>query len=778
MRKWKRVLSILLMGAMLAGNVFVAAPETVRAEETAANRKGFIECKLADSDGRATYLGSWGGNVGDVCNITWTGPEANQEWEFREINTGVYTLVKVDSQKVLTALEDFTVGQRDLIENAASQQWIFVEDGEGYYRIKNVGTGLYLTTKRMAPQNDGMGQEKEIILTESAKSDSQLWKPALSGHIVSGVSWNGNKLYAAVDTGIPDVGQRIITWTGPEDNQKMIFRKIDETEYYQILNFDSNGKLALQAKDDGEIVLENSDETNQYQQWGFEEVDNTGTYRIKNAGNKQYFTTPRKETSADRYSVVRTEELEMGSASQLWTLEGALVVHPEVKVTGITITSAMEVTVGQTLALTATVEPTNATNPAVVWSIQGETDVLTLDGSTLTAVKPGTATVVATAADGSGVTASAVITVNPVMANVTVAVDDNMGSVTGAGAYAVGTGVTLQATAKEGYQFVGWYEGETLVSEESSYTFVLKNDIALKAVYKECIHAYEIGICKICGAAQEIKVTFLGRTGHLMNEYSCKVNLEDATQIFIPTAPLADGYTFVGWTLNGEFYKDNTEVQKAIQEMLIQCKDIQIQANYEKWTDEYTVTVEAGTLEDKTTSKTYEASDIVKVIANTAETGYKFSHWEKNGVTVSYKSVYTFPMPSENVTMKAVYVEDTVVVDVKGTAYIESVKPDLSAQKISFVSICSVPNDCRIISAGLVATSDENKADNLSEDNADYVKKKATTAKNYKYTWTKTKVTAEQVWYVKSYLVYEDADGEQITVYGDLVKADLNGVKE
>ena len=47
MRKWKRVLSILLMGAMLAGNVFVAAPETVRAEETAANRKGFIECKLA-----------------------------------------------------------------------------------------------------------------------------------------------------------------------------------------------------------------------------------------------------------------------------------------------------------------------------------------------------------------------------------------------------------------------------------------------------------------------------------------------------------------------------------------------------------------------------------------------------------------------------------------------------------------------------------------------------------------------------------------------------------
>ena len=76
----------------------------------------------------------------------------------------------------------------------------------------------------------------------------------------------------------------------------------------------------------------------------------------------------------------------------------------------------MEVTVGQTLALTATVEPADATNPEVVWSIQDGMDVLTLEGNTLTAVNPGTATVVATAADGSGVTAFAEITVNPVMA--------------------------------------------------------------------------------------------------------------------------------------------------------------------------------------------------------------------------------------------------------------------------------------------------------------------------------------------------------------------------
>ena len=62
--------------------------------------------------------------------------------------------------------------------------------------------------------------------------------------------------------------------------------------------------------------------------------------------------------------------------------------------------------------------------------------------------------------------------------------------------------------------------------------------------------------------------------------------------------------------------------------------------------------------------------------------------------------------------------------------------------------------------------------------NSWFLKSSKMCIRDSKYTWTKTKVTAEQVWYVKSYLVYEDADGEQITVYGDLVKADLNGVKE
>ena len=81
-------------------------------------------------------------------------------------------------------------------------------------------------------------------------------------------------------------------------------------------------------------------------------------------------------------------------------------------------------------------------------------------------------TTVLTDIDGD-VTYFAVFTSSPV---VTLAVDSSdgnavAGKVTGAGRYAVKGKVTLKATAAKGYVFMGWYEGEALVSNAASYTF-------------------------------------------------------------------------------------------------------------------------------------------------------------------------------------------------------------------------------------------------------------------------------------------------------------------
>ena len=65
---------------------------------------------------------------------------------------------------------------------------------------------------------------------------------------------------------------------------------------------------------------------------------------------------------------------------------------------------------GKTATLTATVTPENATNKAVTWE-SSNPDVATVTDGTVTAVKEGTATITATAADSSGVFATCTVTV-------------------------------------------------------------------------------------------------------------------------------------------------------------------------------------------------------------------------------------------------------------------------------------------------------------------------------------------------------------------------------
>ena len=54
--------------------------------------------------------------------------------------------------------------------------------------------------------------------------------------------------------------------------------------------------------------------------------------------------------------------------------------------------------------------------------------------------------------------------------------NEDMGSVSGGGIKTAFTSVTIKATPKDGYTFVGWYEGETLISSACQYTFNMNND--------------------------------------------------------------------------------------------------------------------------------------------------------------------------------------------------------------------------------------------------------------------------------------------------------------
>jgi len=100
-------------------------------------------------------------------------------------------------------------------------------------------------------------------------------------------------------------------------------------------------------------------------------------------------------------------------------VKGSLVItiaEQPIKVTGITVTGAGGATtiqtIGGTLQLSAAVTPANATNKAVTWTVQNGTGQATISTNGLvTSVASGTVTASATAADGSGVKGSLVITI-------------------------------------------------------------------------------------------------------------------------------------------------------------------------------------------------------------------------------------------------------------------------------------------------------------------------------------------------------------------------------
>ena len=91
----------------------------------------------------------------------------------------------------------------------------------------------------------------------------------------------------------------------------------------------------------------------------------------------------------------------------------------EVKVTGITL-AALAIYVGESKSITATVKPDDATNKELTWKSSDET-VATVDATgKVTGKKTGSATITATAQDGSGVSGSCTVTVLSAVKTVTV----------------------------------------------------------------------------------------------------------------------------------------------------------------------------------------------------------------------------------------------------------------------------------------------------------------------------------------------------------------------
>ena len=118
--------------------------------------------------------------------------------------------------------------------------------------------------------------------------------------------------------------------------------------------------------------------------------------------------------------------------------------------------------------------------------------------------------------------------------------DENFGAVTGAGIYGYGEEATLTATPNEGYKFVNWTENDTVVSEETEFTFVVKGNRNFVANF---VTLHEV----ITSVNDE---EFGSVTGAGIYGYG-----EEATLVAIPN----EGYKFLNWTENDTIVSEEAE---------------------------------------------------------------------------------------------------------------------------------------------------------------------------------------------------------------------------
>ena len=157
------------------------------------------------------------------------------------------------------------------------------------------------------------------------------------------------------------------------------------------------------------FIIEATGENLSYQ-WQQKTTDSGSEWEdISNATTASY-TTAATTTDMSGYQyrcVVSNSAGSVTSNAATLTVNAATV-----SVTGVTLNkTSTELTVGQSETLTATVQPDDATNKAMNWSSSNEA-VATVDtNGKVTAVGEGNATITATAADGSNISATCTVTV-------------------------------------------------------------------------------------------------------------------------------------------------------------------------------------------------------------------------------------------------------------------------------------------------------------------------------------------------------------------------------
>ena len=200
----------------------------------------------------------------------------------------------------------------------------------------------------------------------------------------------------------------------------------------------------------------------------------------------------------------------------------------------------LELEVGKTATLTATVSPDDATDKTVTWSSSAATIASVSTAGLVTGVKAGEAKIYADAGDFRATCTVTVKSSGQATTTYVVTFDSNGGSAVAAQNVESGAKATKpNDPTREGYTFLGWYNGDVAFDFNTPIT---ANLILVAKWQQESIAKFTVTFNSDGGSAVESQ------------------QVESGAKATKPADPTKSGYTFVGW-YNGEVAFDfNTPI--------------------------------------------------------------------------------------------------------------------------------------------------------------------------------------------------------------------------
>ena len=238
----------------------------------------------------------------------------------------------------------------------------------------------------------------------------------------------------------------------------------------------------------------------------------------------------------------------------------------------------------------------------------------------------------------------------------TVTVDDEI-----VGAFIEGEWVPIKANVPEDRKFEGWTSPDTLPNElhgnENNAEFKLLmpgHNVTLNAT-----------------TSQRYYVTVNDEGNELHPSEKMEVAAGDS---FYLEAAGRDGWEFIGWTVDNEDVAKQLDLTKAERQSFTMPKNtnVTVTAKYMKYR---TITVNGGTVNDKTTITDALREQNVEIKAEYDPEEQVFDHWEAEGpdgwaLTEEQKGAesFTLKVPKGNVTLTAMYKTLHTVTVINGTA--------------------------------------------------------------------------------------------------------------